>query len=379
MATDTTGLQLFSTVRPEGAVELALSSVKIAEPSADEVLVRIEAAPVNPSDLRVMFAGADVSQLRAGGSAELPSLSAPLSPAAMRAAAARVGLAMPLGIEGAGVVVRAGSGLAAQALVGRKVALTGVATYAEYGLAKVGQCQPLPENVSTRQGAAWFVNPMTALCMLETMRQENHGAMVHTAAGSSLGHMVLRLCQAEKVPLVNVVRRPEVAAALSSLGAQHVCDSSRPDFREQLVEAISQAQATLAFDAVGGGTLASDVLEAMELAASRRQPGFRRYGTAVHKQVYIYGSLDDGPTKLSRAYGMAFGVGGWVLPNVLAKLEPHRVAALRATAVGGLTTTFASTFAQEVSLRQLLAVDEVRRYAKVSTGLKYLVLPAVAA
>ena len=367
------GLQLRSTVEADGTVEVALVRVPIPLPKADEVVVRIDASPINPSDLGLLFAGADLTRARAGGTAELPTVSAPLAPEQLRPLAARIGQALSVGNEGAGTVVAAGS--TTQALLGKVVGVIGGEMYAQYRCLKISQCQPFPTGISPSQGAAWFINPLTALCMLETLRREGHRALVHTAAASNLGRMLVLLCREEGVPLVNVVRRPEQVAPLSELGATHVCDSSQPGFRESLAAAVAEAGATLAFDAVGGGTLANEVLVAMEAAATRSQPGFRRYGTTVHKQVYIYGSLDSGPTVLQRAWGLSWGVGGWLVTNFLERLSSDEVARLRARAVAELTTTFASHFSEEVSLSEMLRPDRIAVYARRATGSKYLVRP----
>ena len=369
------GLQLRSTVEADGTVEVALVRVPIPLPKADEVVVRIEASPINPSDLGLLFAGADLTHARAAGTAELPTVSAPLAPEQLRLLAARIGQALSVGNEGAGTVVAAGSTTQAQALLGKVVGVIGGEMYAQYRCLKASQCQPFPTGISPSQGAAWFINPLTALCMLETLRREGHRALVHTAAASNLGRMLVLLCREEGVPLVNVVRRPEQVAPLSELGATHVCDSSQPGFRESLAAAVAEAGATLAFDAVGGGTLANEVLVAMEAAATRSQPGFRRYGTTVHKQVYIYGSLDSGPTVLQRAWGLSWGVGGWLVTNFLERLSSEEVARLRARAVAELTTTFASHFSEEVSLSEMLRPDRIAVYARRATGSKYLVRP----
>jgi NADPH:quinone reductase len=371
----TEGLQLRSTVKAEGTVEVALVRVPIAHPQADEVVVRVGASPINPSDLGVLFAGADVARARAGGTAELPSVSAPIAPEQLRRAAARVGQAMPVGNEGAGVVVAAGSAAQAQALMGKVVGVMGGEMYSQYRCVKLAQCQPLPPGISASQGAAWFINPVTALCMLEMLRREGHRALVHTAAASNLGQMLVRLCRAEGVPLVNVVRRPEQAAALSALGATHVCDSSQPGFRESLTESIAETGATLGFDAIGGGMLVSEILHAMEVAAARSQPGFRRYGTTVHKQVYIYGSLDPGPTVLQRTWGVAWSVGGWLVWPALERMGAETSRRLRERAVAEVTTTFASHYSKEVSLTEMLRPEEIAVYARPATGSKYLVRP----
>ena len=368
-------LQLRSTVKPEGTIEVALVRAPVPHPQPNELVVRIEASPINPSDLGILFSGADVARARAGGTAELPSVSAPLAPEALRRLAARVGQAMPAGNEGAGVVVAAGSSPQAQALLGKAVGVIGGGMYSQYRCLEVSECQPLPSGTSPRQGAAWFINPVTTLGMVETLRREGHRALVHTAAASNLGQMLVRLCREEKVPLVNVVRRPEQVAVLSELGATHVCDSSQPTFREKLTDAIAETGATLAFDATGGGTLVSDILAAMEAAAARSQPGFRRYGTSVHKQVYLYGSLDPGPTVLQRTYGMAWGIGGWLMWPALERFGPETTTRLRTRAAAGLTTTFASHYSKEVSLTEMLRLEEIAAYARPATGSKYLVRP----
>ena len=369
------GLQLRSTVKADGTVEVAVVRVPVPQPKADEVVVRIEASPINPSDVGMVFVGADLKRARAGGTAELPTISAPLSPEQLQRLAARVGQAMPVGNEGAGVVVGAGSAARAQALLDKVVGVIGGEMYSQYRCLNVAQCEPFPPGVSPRQGASWFVNPLTALGMVETMRREGHRALVHTAAASNLGQMLVRLCKADGVPLVNVVRRPEQVAALSSLGAIHVVDSSQPGFRQSLTEAIAETGATLAFDAVGGGTLASEILGAMEAAAARSQPGYRRYGTTVHKQVYFYGSLDPGPVVLHRTWGMAWGVGGWLVWPALERLGPETTARLRARAAAEITTTFASHYSKEVSLTGMLRPEEISVYARSATGSKYLVRP----
>ncbi len=368
------GLQLRSTVKADGMVEVALVRVPIPRPKPGEVVVRIEASPINPSDLGLLFAGADLTRARAGGTAELPTVSAPLGPEQMRLLGARVGQSLPVGNEGAGIVVAAGSTAEAQALVGKVVGVGGE-MYSQYRCLKISQCQPFPPGVTPSQGASWSINPLTALCMLETLRREGHRALVHTAAASNLGRMLVLLCRAEGVPLVNVVRRPEQVAALSALGATHVCDSSQPGFRESLAAAIAETGATLAFDAVSGGTLASEILVAMEAAAARSQPGFRRYGSTVHKQVYIYGTLDPGPTVLHRSWGLAWGVGGWLVTSVLERLGVEESARLRARAAAELTTTFASHYSEEISLTEMLRPEQIAVYGRRATGSKYLVRP----
>ena len=367
------GLQLQSVVRPDQLVQLSLEHVSVPEPGPDDVLVRVEAAPVNPSDLGMLFAGADLGAARMTGTADRPVLTAPIPAAAMRAQAGRVGTPLPAGNEGAGTVVAAGSSAAAQALLGRTVAVAGGSMYAEFRQVPAAACLVLPAGVSALAGCSSFVNPMTVLGMIETMRLEDHVALVHTAAASNLGQMLVRLCAEEQIPLVNIVRRPEQAELLRSLGATLVCDSSSAAFMTELTSAVAEAGATLAFDAVGGGRLASQILTCMEAAVSGT--GYSRYGSSVPKQVYIYGSLDRGPTELARSFGMAWGVGGWLLTNFLAKLTPAEVGALRERVAAGLTTTFASHYSAQISLAGMLDPEAVAAYGRQATGSKYVVVP----
>ena len=367
-------LELRSLVTSEATVELSLVDVDVPELSPDQVLVRVEAAPINPSDLGLLLAGADVSRARVAGTAERPVLTLPLDDGAARAAAARVGESMPVGNEGAGRVVDAGSSPAAQALLGKLVAVAGGAMYAQIRRVEAAACLVLPDGTTAAEGAAAFVNPMTALAMVETMRDEGHTALVHTAAASNLGQMLNRLCLEDGVPLVNIVRSPDQVALLRTAGATYVCDSSSQHFMDDLIKALRATSATLAFDAVGGGTLASRILTAME-AALTADASFSRYGSTVHKQVYLYGSLDRSPTELRRSYGMAWGVGGWLLTPFLVRAGHERVEAMRQRVAAGLTTTFASHFSDTVTLVGALSPDAVSAYSRMGTGRKYLVVP----
>lgn len=367
--------QIQSLVTPEGELRLSLATVPTPQPGEREVLVRVEAAPINPSDLLVLLAMADVSAAVGGGSAEEPVVTAPISEPAMRSLAARVGEAMTVGIEGSGVVVAAGQSTEAQSLLGRAVGFLGGATYGEYCLAPARMCLPLPEGVDAVDGASSFVNPLTALGMVETMRREGHTGLVHTAAASNLGQMLNRICLADDVPLVNVIRRPEQAALLRGQGAVHVCDSSAPAFEAELVAALRATGATLAFDAVGGGLLAGQILNAMEQAVVPPDAPYSRYGSDVHKQVYVYGVLDPRPIELHRRFGFAWGVGGWLLTPFLARTSREDLTRLRQRVADELTTTFASHYTDQISLREALDVETVRRYARLATGQKFLVRP----
>jgi NADPH:quinone reductase len=371
----TTAKELKSLVTPEGRLEVFLDDVTVATPGETQVLVRVEAAPINPSDLGLLFAGADVDRATVSGPLDNPLLSVALDPGTMRSLAARVGTPMPVGNEGAGTVVAAGASPAAQALLGRTVAVAGGAMYTQYRCVEAAFCLVLPEGTPARVGASAFVNPMTALGMVETMRREGHSALVHTAAASNLGQMLVRLCAEEGVPLVCVVRSPAQAATLRALGAAHVCDSSQPTFMSDLIDAVTATGATLAFDATGGGTLASQILTAMEVASSKNAAEYSRYGSTTHKQVYIYGGLDRSPTVLTRNFGFAWGVGGWLLTPFLQSIGMEEVLRLRQRVASSLETTFASSYTSEVSLAEALRPDVFTAYAKQATGEKYLIAP----
>jgi NADPH:quinone reductase-like Zn-dependent oxidoreductase len=375
-ATPTSSLELRSLVSADGVLELSLHEVPIPEPTATQVVVRVEAAPINPSDLGLLLAGAGVDAASFHGSPERPVVRIALEERTMRALAGRVGKSLPAGNEGAGVVVAAGHDAAAQGLVGRSVAIAGGAMYAEYRVVETSQCLVLPDGMPPRTGASSFVNPMTTLGMIGTMRNEGHSALVHTAAASNLGQMLVKLCQEEDVKLVNIVRNPEHERMLAKLGAKHVCNSTSPTFMKDLIAAISETGATIAFDAVGGGSLASQILTCMEAASSASMADYSRYGSTTHKQVYIYGGLDTSPTVLTRSFGFAWAIGGWLVSSFLQGVSPGEFQALRQRVVSGLESTFASTYTKDVSLAGALQPDALAGYTKKATGEKYLVTPA---
>jgi NADPH:quinone reductase len=367
-------LELRTEVTPDATVRLFLEEVDVARPDPGQVLVRVEAAPINPSDLGVLLAGADPSQVQRQGTPERPALAISLPAAAFRAMTARIGLSMRAGNEGAGTVVAVGPGPESAALIGRTVALAGGSMYSQYRLAAAGDCLVLPTGCTARQGASSFVNPMTVLGMIETMRAEGHTALVHTAAASNLGQMLQRVCLEDGIPLVNIVRSAAQVAILSGIGATHVCDSSQDDFMQSLIAAVAETSATLGFDAIGGGPAANRILTAMEVAASAGA-GFSRYGSTVHKQVYVYGGLDRGPTELTRSYGMAWGLGGWLLTNFLQKAGPDAMKRMRQRVAAALTTTFASSYTATVNLAGALDPASVAAYGRQATGQKYLIQP----
>jgi NADPH2:quinone reductase len=370
------GLQLRSLISAAGELHLSLVDTPVEAPAADHVVVRVQAAPINPSDIGLLFGAADMTQATAGGTPGRPEVRAPVPERVRPAMAARLGQSMAVGNEGAGLVVAAGDSSAAQALLGRTVAVLGGAMYSQYRTVPAAACLTLPEGATAAQGASSFVNPLTALGMVETMKREGHTAIVHTAAASNLGRMLVRICRADGIGLVNVVRSPEQAEQLRAIGAQHVVDSSAPDFVAALTEAVAATGATIGFDAVGGGRLAGQILSAMEAAISRRTTEYSRYGSNVHKQVYIYGGLDTGPTELVRSFGMTWGLGGWLLFPFLQRIGADAVQRLKARVAAELHTTFASDYAKTVSLAQALDLDEIAAYGSRRTGGKWLIDPS---
>jgi NADPH:quinone reductase-like Zn-dependent oxidoreductase len=376
MASDNkTGLELRSLIKNSGELEISLASVPIPEPGPDEVLVRVEASPINPSDLGLLVGAADMSSAKTSGSGDTTVVTAKVPDGAMKAMAGRLDESMPVGNEGAGVVVKAGSSDAAQALLGKTVAMIGGAMYAQYRCLRAKDVLPLPAGTTAAEGASCFVNPLTSLGMVETMRREGHKALVHTAAASNLGQMLNKICLKDGVGLVNIVRSSEQGDILRKLGAKYVVDSTAPTFMDDLTNALVETGATLAFDAIGGGRLAGQILTCMETAANKTAKVYSRYGSSVHKQVYIYGGLDLRPTELVRSFGMAWGIGGWLLFPFLQKIGPADGARLRQRVVDELKTTFASHYTQVVSLQEALQLPNIAAYGKRATGEKYLINP----
>ncbi len=361
------GSRLTSTVTSGGTLRIALQGAQFAAPGAGEVLVEMRAAPINPSDLGLMLGPVDPNSLRRGqGGAE-----GDLPPESLVALKGRLDRDLPVGFEGAGTVIAAGEG--AEALVGRLVAVYFGSTFATHALVRAADVMVLPEGTAPRDGASALINPLTVLGMIETMRANGHRAIVHTAAASNLGRMLNRLCQRERIALVNIVRTTAQAALLRNEGARHVLNSSVDGFGAALEEAVAETGATVAFDAIGGGDMASTILTAMERAQSRTMTTYTRYGSPVEKRVYIYGALDTGPTVLSRAHGFAWSVGGWLLPNFLAAIGPEAIKRLHGRVTAELTTTFASQYKTSLALSDLTDPDTLRDLARKGTGGKAII------
>ena len=375
MSGTTKGLQIRSLIKKSGELELSLAEVPIPEPGPDQVLVKVEATPINPSDLGLLLGPADMSTAKASGSGADIKITAKVPEQALPFIAARLDQAMPVGNEGAGTVIKASSSEAAQALLGKTVSMIGGAMYAQYRLLKAIDCQPLPAGTTAAEGASWFVNPLTALGMTETMKREGHKALVHTAAASNLGQMLNKICQEDGIGLVNIVRSAEQAKLLYGIGAKHVTDSTSTTFTEELTQALVETGATIAFDAIGGGKLASQILTCMEVALNKTAKEYSRYGSTTHKQVYIYGNLNTAPAELMRNYGTAWGVGGWLLTPFLQKIGRSEQVRLRERVVKSLKTTFASHYTKTVSLTEALDLANIAVYGKRATGEKYLINP----
>ncbi len=373
----TDGVALFTTAHEDGTLSLTLEPQALAPLAEDEVLIRVEATPINPSDLGLLFGPADVATARTDASAARPTMIVDVPPALRRAVAARLGQAMPAGNEGAGTVVAAGASPAAQALIGRTVATFGGALYRRYRPARVADLLVLPEGASPREGASLTVNPLTAMAMVGTMKREGHSALVHTAAASNLGQMLNRLCQADGVPLVNIVRSPAQAAILKGDGATHVVDTSADDWFNALINALEATGATIAFDAIGGGKLGGQILTAMEAAQMRKGAGFSVYGTNVWKQLYIYGALDTGPTEFNRSFGLQWGICGFLLTPYLMKVGAEETQRMRNRVVAERNGIFASRYTSEIPLSAMLDPATAQQFQAKATGTKYLVNPAL--
>jgi len=368
--------QLRSTVTSSGQLKLELAQIEVPAPTSNEVLVRVEASPINPSDLGLLFGMADMSTAKASGTSDAPMITADIAPNILKALTARLDQALPVGNEGGGVVVAAGDSELAQSMLGKTVGILGGAMYTQFRCVDAEQCLVMHEGTTSAEAASCFVNPLTALGMVETMKAERHTALVHTAAASNLGQMLNKICIADGVQLVNIVRKQEQVDLLTAMGAQHVCNTSDDDFMQQLTDALIETGATIAFDATGGGPLTGQILTAMERAALTTTKEYSGYGTTTYKQVYIYGGLDRRPTEFNRAFGTAWGIGGWLLPPFLQKIGVEAAEALRQRVANEIKTTFASAYTAEVSLSEALTLEAITVYGKQATGEKYLINPS---
>ena len=370
-----TGLQLRSTVKEDHTLEITLVDMAVPEPGPDEVLVQVEATPLNPSDLALLFGPADLTTIRVSGTAEQPVVTADIPAALMKMVAGRIGQSMPVGNEAAGTVIGAGASDAAQALVGKRVGIIGGAMYSQYRCVNAFMCLELEAGTTAAEGASCFVNPLTALAMVETMRTENHTALVHTAAASNLGQMLNRICMNEDVALVNIVRKVEQEAILKAMGAKYIINTTSDSYYDDLTDALAETGATLAFDATGGGKLAGQILSCMEAAALRSMTEYNGYGSDVFKQVYIYGGLDRNPTTLTRNFGFSWSLSGFLLTPFLQKVGIEKSIQMRAKVAAEIKTTFASHYTKEVSLAEALSPEAISVYGKQTTGEKYLIKP----
>lgn len=370
-----TGLQLLSNIKRQGLLELSLVEVDVPSPKKGEVLVKMQAAPINPSDMWPLFGPADLRSAKLEFSDEAKVLTAPVHESVIGMMKARFDQALPVGNEGAGTVIEAGDG--AEHLIGKVVSLSSGASFAQYCCVPAMACLPLSEGTTAQEGASSFVNPLTALAMVETMRMEGHTALVHTAAASNLGQMLNKICIADNVPLVNIVRKQEQADILSAIGAEYIVDSSSDSFHKDLISAINATGATLAFDAIGGGQLASDILSCMERVLSKDAKGLNTYGSEQLKQVYLYGGLDTSPTILNRSYGMCWAVGGFLLPHFLKRVGFEKAGQLQTRVAKEIKTTFASTYTDTLSFEQAMTPEIIAKYNAKKTGEKYLIDPTL--
>jgi NADPH2:quinone reductase len=372
-----TSKEIRSTVTSDGTVELSIVNVAMPVPSETEVVIKVEAAPINPSDLALLISfAADLDSIEFSGEDEAAKTTIKIRPGLMAALKGRVDQPMSAGNEGAGIIV--GAGEKATALIGKTVGVAGGSMYSQYRCAPASSCLVMDEGITSTEAASSFVNPLTALAFVETMKMENHAALVNTAAASNLGQMLVKICKDDGIPLVNIVRKPEQVKILKDLGAEYICDTSQSDFMKDLVEALISTGATLGFDATGGGNegkLPGQILAAMEIAANKTAKEYSRYGSDVYKQVYIYGGLDPTPTVLNRSYGLQWGLGGWLLTPMIGRIGMERFAEMRQRVVREIKTTFASHYTQEISLEDMLQPDNIKAYAKQGTGAKYLVNP----
>ena len=372
-----TSKEIRSTVTSKGYIEISIAAVERPVPSENEVLVKVEAAPINPSDLGLLISfAADLETLSVSGTGDDTVAKIAINEGLMKTMTPRIDKPMTVGNEGGGVIVDAGTNV--KELIGKTVGVAGGSMYSHYRCVPATRCLVMDDNTTSYQAASSFVNPLTALGFIETMRLENHSAIVHTAAASNLGQMLVKICNDDSVPLVNIVRKSEQVELLKNIGAKHICNTSDSDFMESLVDALEITGATLGFDATGGGNegkLPGQILSAMEIAANKISKEYSRYGSDTYKQVYVYGGLDRSPTILNRSFGMQWGLGGWLLTPMIEKFGMERFQQMRERVVKEIKTTFASHYTQEISFEEMLQPHTIKAYAQQATNEKYLVTP----
>ena len=369
--------EIRSEITSEGKLKLSIATSDVPIPGDDEVLIKVEASPINPSDLGLLISfAADLDSISSSGSGDETVTTMGIHPGLMQSMKPRLDKSMQVGNEGGGVIVDAGKNV--KDLIGKTVGVAGGAMYSQYRCLPAMSCLVMNDGTTSAEAASSFVNPLTALGFTETMKLENHTALVHTAAASNLGQMLVKICLADDIPLVNIVRKQEHVDLLKNLGAKYICNTSDEDFMKCLIDCLVETGATLGFDATGGGNegkLAGQILSAMEIAANKNATEYSRYGSDTYKQVYIYGGLDPTPTVLNRSFGLSWGLGGWLLTPFIGRVGMEKFQEMRDRVAKEIKTTFASNYKKEVSLEEMLAPDAIKTYAKQATGTKYLVTP----
>ncbi|WJY18884.1 zinc-binding dehydrogenase [Alteriqipengyuania flavescens] len=366
----TTGKQLFTTLESDGTLTVEIAEATFPDPTGNQVLVKMEAAPINPSDLAILTGAADFENAEYSPGKVVAKMPEPFNTGSK----ARHGQRLPAGNEGAGTVVAAGDGEMAQGLMGQRVACVPGSAFSQYAIADAAMCLPLGDH-SAEAGASSFVNPMTALGFVENAKMDGQKAILHTVGASNLGQMLNRICQEDGIALVNIVRKADQADLLKSQGAEHVVNSSDEDFMDKLRSAVEATGAFYGFDPIGGGQMVDHCFKAMEQVAVAQMSEYSRYGSNQAKRMFIYGRLDFGPTVLTPAYGFGWTLSGWLLTPFLQNAGMETVMRMRKRVLDNLTTTFASNYKEKVDLEGMLTKDAILDYRQMKTGEKYLVTP----